>query len=81
MVGLFSALVSIHIRLAINFYPPSLPEGTRLPGVLVGRDFVFSIFSFCIVSRLFQRFLLFHISEHLFYIYFGIVSHFTYLFL
>ena len=38
-----SALVSIQIRLAVNFYPPSLPEGTRLPGAWVGKDFVFSI--------------------------------------
>ena len=54
-----SALVSIQIRLAVNFYPPSLPEGTRLPGVWVGKDFVFFDFTFhftfFLVSRLFQR--------------------------
>ena len=54
MVGLFQLLYrSIQIRLAVNFYPPSLPEGTRLPGAWVGKDFVFSILLFILHFYLF----------------------------
>ena len=54
MVGLFQLLYrSIQIRLAFNFYPPSLPEGTRLPGAWVGKDFVFSILLFILHFYLF----------------------------